>query len=393
MSNEVCALINGVVFDGAHLHTDYAIVLRGDVIDSLIPTAEIVDKDIELIDLEGHFCVPGFIDLQVNGGGGAMFNTNPDPKTLAAITKAHRRFGTTSLLPTLITTDFSVMRQAIDAVEAAISEQMPGILGIHLEGPFLNAIKKGAHDADRFCKLDEVGIELVSSLKVGKTLLTLAPEFCDKETIQALKSNSLTICGGHSNANYGETRRALDAGLDGFTHLFNAMTPMESRSPGMVGAALEDRNSWFGIIADGYHVHPATIAVAIAAKQKGGALLVTDAMSTVGSDEQSFELDGETITVKDGRCINAAGSLAGSDLNMMTAVNNAADFAHIDWFEAVRMASLYPAQVIGLDHQLGAIKAGYCANLTIIDKDQRQVLGTWVSGKRYDDLGELVCRS
>ncbi|MGS2722603.1 N-acetylglucosamine-6-phosphate deacetylase [Porticoccus sp. GXU_MW_L64] len=373
------ALLNGSIFDGEQLHSDCAVIIDGNCIDSVIPQADVPADISSRVDLQGHCLVPGFIDLQVNGGGGIMFNSAPTVDTIRTIVAGHRKYGTTGLLPTLITTSFEVMEQAITAVEQALAEGVPGVLGIHLEGPFLNAEKKGAHDANKFCLLDHQGVGLVSSLKHGKTIVTIAPELSSAEMIGELKSRGLTICAGHTNADYDQTRQALDAGIHGFTHLYNAMTPLQSREPGMVGAALEDRNSWFGIIADGYHMHPAAFSVAVAAKQKGGAILVTDAMSTVGAEEKSFVLDGETIHSVDGRCVNAAGSLAGSDLNMMSAVNNAAEFAHIDWFEAVRMASLYPAQAIGLDNELGYIKPGYRASFTLIN-DKRQVVNTWVDG-------------
>ncbi|MCV6603821.1 MAG: N-acetylglucosamine-6-phosphate deacetylase [Porticoccaceae bacterium] len=374
------ALLNGPVFNGETLLKQHAVVISDGRIETIVPGADIDTSAIETIDLQGHCLVPGFIDLQVNGGGGIMFNSAPTVETIRTMVAGHRKYGTTGLLPTLITTSFEVMAQAIAAVEQAMFEGVPGVLGIHLEGPFLNAEKKGAHDADKFCVLDEQGVALVSSLKQGKTIATIAPELTSPEIIAQLKSRGVIICAGHSNADYRQARQALDAGIDGFTHLYNAMTPLQSREPGMVGAALEDHNSWFGIIADGYHMHPAAFAVAVGAKQQGGAVLVTDAMSTVGAKEKSFVLDGETIHSVDGRCVNAAGSLAGSDLDMMSAVNNAAEFANIDWFEAVRMASLYPAQALGLDGELGRIKPGYRASFVLVNSE-RQVVNTWVDGE------------
>ena len=373
------ALVNGVVFDGERLLQQHTVLLNGSLVEAVVPDAELPAGFTETIDLNGHFLVPGFIDLQVNGGGGIMFNSAPTVETIRTIVEGHRQYGTTGLLPTLITTSFDVMAQAIAAVDQAMAEEMSGVLGIHLEGPFLNAEKKGAHDAGKFCLLDEQGVALVSSLKQGKTIATIAPELTSPEIIAQLKSEGVIVCAGHTNANYQQTRQALDAGIDGFTHLYNAMTPLQSREPGMVGAALEDCQSWFGIIADGYHMHPAAFHVAVAAKQQGGAILVTDAMSTVGFDKNYFELDGETIRSADGRCINAAGSLAGSDLDMMSAVNNASDFANIDWLEALRMASLYPAQALGMENDLGYIKPGYRACLTLVNNN-REVVNTWVDG-------------
>lgn len=346
---------------------------------SIVPRQQMPAHPREAFDLQGGTLVPGFIDLQVNGGGGVLFNSAPTVESLRTIGAAHRRFGTTGFLPTLITTSYPAMRKAIAAVARAIEDRVPGVLGIHLEGPFLNPQRSGAHDAQQFCALDAEGIDIATSLACGRTLLTLAPELATPDCIGQLVRRGVIVCAGHSAADYSQTRAALAAGVSGFTHLYNAMTPLLSRDPGMVGAALEDDDSWFGIIADGYHMHPAAFRVAIAAKKTGGAILVTDAMPTVGSNSTSFELDGQTITASAGRVTNAAGALAGSDLNMLAAVNNAEKFARIDWFEAVRMATLYPARALGLSGELGAIQPGYRASLVALDSERR-VRGSWIDG-------------
>lgn len=335
----------------------------------------------ELYDLEGGTLVPGFIDLQVNGGGGVLFNSAPTVESLRLIGAAHRQFGTTGFLPTLITDSFAVMRQAVAAVAQAIQEGVPGVLGIHLEGPFLNPLRKGAHDAGKFCLLDQEGFEIVTSLAVGKTLVTLAPELTPAGMIERLAGQGVIVCAGHSAATYEQARDAIAAGVSGFTHLFNAMTPLQSREPGMVGAALADSDTWFGIIADGHHSHPAAFRIAVAAKPVGGAVLVTDAMPTVGAPEASFVLDGQTLVVREGRIVNAAGTLAGSHLDMLAAVNNAATYARLDWFEAVRMATRYPARALGMDGELGAIKAGYRASLLALD-EARRIRASWIDGIR-----------
>ncbi|UTW45469.1 N-acetylglucosamine-6-phosphate deacetylase [bacterium SCSIO 12696] len=377
------ALINGCVFDGEQQFDGRAVILDGGRIDSLVADKDLPADVASTVDLQGHLLVPGFIDLQVNGGGGVMLNSSPTVDAIRTMASGHRQYGTTGLLPTLITASFGTMRQAIDAVDQAMDEGVPGVLGIHLEGPFLNPEKKGAHDAGKFCTLDEQGLELVCSLKRGKTVVTIAPELTSPEMIADLKARGVIVCAGHSNASYEQARQALQAGVEGFTHLYNAMTPLQSRAPGMVGAALEDPKSWFGIIADGHHMHPAAFSVAVAAKQRGGVILVTDAMSTVGAEDTSFVLDGEVIHAEGGRCINAAGNLAGSDLNMMSAVNNACHFANIDWQEAVRMASVYPAKALGLEHELGCIKPGFRANFVLVNSD-KTVLKTWIDGVASD---------
>jgi N-acetylglucosamine-6-phosphate deacetylase len=375
------AIVNGTIFDSESLLHGHALLVNGGRIAGLVEQERLPADVTEVYDLEGGTLVPGFIDLQVNGGGGVLFNAAPTVQSLRTIAAAHRAFGTTGFLPTLITDSYKVMRKAIAAVRQAIAERVPGVLGIHLEGPFLNRDRKGIHDAHKFCALDEEGLTIVTSLNAGSTLVTLAPELTTPAMISRLVQRGAIVAAGHSAANYSQTRDALAAGVTGFTHLYNAMTPLQSREPGMVGAALEDEESWFGIIADGYHIHPAAFRIAVAAKRKGGAVLVTDAMPSVGSQAKSFVLNGETIVVADGRVTNTAGTLAGSDLNMLAAVNNAAAFAHIDWFEAVRMATLYPARALRLEAELGAIKPGFRANLVALDA-RHHIRATWIDGIR-----------
>jgi N-acetylglucosamine-6-phosphate deacetylase len=375
------AIINGPIFDGDSLRQHHAVLLDDGKILSVVESNQVPPGVTDIYDLNGVMLIPGFIDLQVNGGGGVLFNAAPTVDTLRAIGAAHRRFGTTGFLPTLITDSYAVMRQAVDAVRQAIADDVPGVLGIHLEGPFLNPQRRGAHDESKFCLLDEEGFEILTSLDCGKTLVTLAPELTTLEMISRLARQGVIVSAGHSGASYEQTLEALNAGVSGFTHLYNAMTPLQSREPGMVGAAIDDDNSWFGIIADGHHMHPAAFRVAVAAKKNGRALLVTDAMPTVGSPEKTFLLDGEPIVARDGRVMNAAGSLAGSDLNMLSAVNNASIFARIDWLEAVRMASVYPARALGLEGEIGAIRPGFRANLLALD-NQHRICASWIDGIR-----------
>tara|TARA_R110002072_G_scaffold48617_3_gene132883 strand:+ start:2241 stop:3380 length:1140 start_codon:yes stop_codon:yes gene_type:complete len=375
------AIINGPIFDGDSLRQHHAVLLDDGKILSVVESNQVPPEVTDIYDLNGVMLIPGFIDLQVNGGGGVLFNAAPTLDSLRAIGAAHRRFGTTGFLPTLITDSYAVMRQGVDAVRQAIAGDVPGVLGIHLEGPFLNPQCRGAHDESKFCLLDEEGFEILTSLDCGKTLVTLAPELTTPEMISRLARQGVIVSAGHSGASYEQTLEALNAGVSGFTHLYNAMTPLQSREPGMVGAAIDDDDSWFGIIADGHHMHPAAFRVAVAAKKNGRALLVTDAMPTVGSPEKTFLLDGEPIVARDGRVMNAAGSLAGSDLNMLSAVNNASIFARIDWLEAVRMASVYPARALGLEGEIGAIRPGFRANLLALD-NQHRICASWIDGIR-----------
>ena len=373
------AIVNGCIFDGESVHEHKAVLIEGEHIVAVVDPEQVPADIGASYDLEGGTLIPGFIDLQVNGGGGVLFTAAPTVDSLRTIGAAHRQYGTTGFLPTLITTRFDVMRDAVSAVAEAIAIGTPGVLGLHLEGPFLSPERKGVHDAGKFCQLDQTGFDILTSLQVGSTVVTLAPELTSPQMISRLVEEGVIVCGGHSGATYAQTRDALAQGLSGFTHLYNAMTPLQSREPGMVGAALADDDSWFGIIADGHHIHPAAFSVAVAAKKRGGALLVTDAMPTVGSPDTSFILDGKTIVASEGRVTNAEGTLAGSDLNMLLAVNNAAEFARLDWFEAVRMASLYPARALGLERELGAIRPGFRASLLALDSAHR-IRTSWING-------------
>lgn len=373
-------LFNGRVFDGETLHSGLAVVLDDDRVAGLVPEGDIPDSVETSWDLAGNILAPGFIDIQVNGGGGVMFNDAPGIDTIRRMGAAHRKYGTTGFLPTLISTDFDTMKKAIEAVGQAVFEGVPGVLGIHLEGPFLNADKRGIHRAERFRKLDETAFQLLTSMKDGCTLVTLAPEKTSTEMIARLADQGVLVFGGHSAATYEQAQQALQSGMRGFTHLFNAMSPFESRAPGMVGAALHDRNSWFGVIADGQHVHPATFAVAVSAKQKGGALLVTDAMASVGSGTRRFTFDDTEITAVDGCCRTESGLLAGSNLDMISAVRNAAKFADLNPLEALRMASSYPAHALGLENELGQIRTGYRASFVEVDENLN-LYRTWIDGE------------
>jgi len=374
------ALRNCRIFDGQELHTGLAVVLEGSRISAVLPELDIPESVSVRYDLKGHILAPGLIDIQVNGGGGVMFNDAPTVETIRTMAAAHQRFGTTGFMPTLISTDFATMKVAIEAVRQAIAGAVPGVLGIHLEGPFLNPEKRGIHHADRFCQIDEDAFELLTSFEEGCMLVTLAPELTSLEMIKRLSGKGVRVFGGHSAATYEQTRAALGAGIRGFTHLFNAMNPLKSRAPGMVGAALEDRNSWCGLIADGQHLHPATFSIAVAAKRRGYSLLVSDAMATVGSAQKSLKFDGLDIEVVNGSCRLASGGLAGSDLDMITAVRNAASFAGLNPSEALRMASSYPAHALGLENRLGYIRAGYQASFIEVDEDLN-LYRSWIDGE------------
>jgi N-acetylglucosamine-6-phosphate deacetylase len=334
----------------------------------------------QAVDLKGGMLLPGFLDTQVNGGGGVLFNNAPTVDTIRRIGEAHRRFGTTGFLPTLISDDLSVIANAIAAVREAIAARVPGVIGVHIEGPYISAERKGAHDAAKFRDLDARGVELLASLGVGRTLVTLAPEVTNAETIRLLSRRGVTISAGHTNATWEEMQEAFAHGVRGVTHLYNAMSPMNHREPGVVGAALLDPRCWCGLIVDGRHVHPAALQVALHCKPPERLMLVTDAMPTVGGDIDSFMLQGRRITVVNGVCVDENGTLAGSALDMATAVRNCVEMLDLPIEQAARMASTWPAEFLGLGDQLGRIAPGYRASLTLMDQDLR-VTRTWIDGR------------
>ncbi len=348
----------------------------GRIIDGVPLTALPEDAKVETLD--GGMLVPGFIDTQVNGGGGVLFNDAPTVETLATMAASHRRFGTTAMLPTLISDNLDKIAAAIAAVDAAIQAGVPGIIGIHLEGPFLNAGKKGIHNASKFRVLDEAAIDLLSSLKHGKTLVTLAPELAPEGAVKALAERGVIISAGHTLASFEDMENARLQGLTGVTHLFNAMSQMEGRNPGVVGAALST-DLYAGIIVDGHHVHAASLRAAYAAKSAEQLMLVTDAMSTVGGTEGHFMLGDVRIETKDGALRGPDGTLAGSAISMIDAVCNAVSIMEVDVATAVRMASATPVAFLGVSQSHGGLSAGMRADMVHLSDDLR-VKGTWIGG-------------
>ena len=374
------ALIHGRILCDEGLVTDRVVLIEADRILDVVAPDDPRCATASCRDLKGDFLLPGFIDVQVNGGGGVLFNDAPSVATIRTMAEAHRRFGTTSFLPTLISDDLAVVARAIDAVRNAMTNKIPGVIGVHLEGPFLNEARKGTHDAAKFRHLDGDAVALLSSLKIGRTLVTLAPEMTTAEMIASLAANGVLISAGHTNATYPVIENALRHGITGFTHLFNAMSPLGSRDPGVVGAALHYANSWCGIIVDGHHVSPVVLQIALRCKRHDRFMLVTDAMPSVGTTQGSFLLQGKKILVRDGKCVDENGTLSGSAIDMASAVRNTVTMLGIDLPQAARMASTYPAEFQGLGHELGRIAPGYRANLVLAD-EQLNVLDTWIDGQ------------
>ncbi len=334
----------------------------------------------KVIDIAGGYLLPGFIDTQVNGGGGVLFNDETTVDGIAAIGAAHRHYGTTGFLPTLISDELEVIDAAMRAVEAAIAAGVPGVLGIHIEGPFISKERKGIHNPAMFRTLDAESKALLTSLKRGRTLVTLAPENCLPEDIADLARGGVIVAAGHTNATYETAVAALKAGATGFTHLFNAMSPMTHRAPGVVGAALEDENAFCGLIADGQHVAWPVIRVALRAKAHDHVMLVTDAMPTVGSAQKTFILNGEMIHVENGVCIGEDGTLAGSDLDMATAVRNIVRHGGMGVVEAALMAATAPARFLGLGSARGSLVPGQRADIVWLDADL-DMRGTFIGAK------------
>ena len=372
------AIAADTVFDGRILRRDCAVVIDGGGIVGLLPRGE-VPSGMKLRAMpRGAWLAPGFIDVQVNGGGDVLFNDSPTPDGIAVIVAAHRRFGTTALLPTLISDTPDKMRRASDAVAAA-SRTCPGVLGIHFEGPFLSPQRAGVHDPAMFRAPGAADLALLTMPRGGTTLVTLAPECVPPGFVAALAGAGVRVALGHSMATYEQTRAALTEGLTGFTHLFNAMRPLGSREPGPIAAALEDPRAFYGLIVDGEHVAPAMLRLAL--RGAGHAMLVTDAMPPVGGSRREFRLGGKSVVIDQGRCATADGTLAGSALDMAAAVRNCVRLLGIGLPAALRLAGPVPAAFLGLSDRHGHIAPGCRADLVALDPAEVRVLATWVAGE------------
>ncbi|MGR5176629.1 N-acetylglucosamine-6-phosphate deacetylase [Vibrio parahaemolyticus] len=372
------ALTNCKIFTGSDVLNNHGVVINGDQIEALVPISELSDT-IERIDLDGANLSPGFIDLQLNGCGGVMFNDEITAETIHTMHRANLKSGCTSFLPTLITSSDENMRQAISAARDYHNQHQNHSLGLHLEGPYLNVAKKGIHSPDFIRQSDAAMIDLICENRDLVAKVTLAPEQNAPEHIEKLRKAGIVVSIGHTNATYEEARKGFESGITFATHLFNAMTPMTGREPGVVGAIYDTPDVYAGIIADGFHVDYANIR--IAHKVKGEKLvLVTDATAPAGADMEYFIFVGKKVYYKDGKCVDENGTLGGSALTMIEAVQNTVEHAGIALDEALRMATLYPAKAMGIEDKLGRIKKGMIANLTVFDRDYN-VQGTIVNGQ------------
>jgi N-acetylglucosamine-6-phosphate deacetylase len=372
------AVLADRIFDGHGWHSEAAALIAEGRIVGLAPWGEIPSDWRQMRLPPGAFLAPGFVDLQVNGGGGVLLNDQPTAGGMRAIARAHRRYGTTACLPTLITDTHEQMRAAIAAARSLAGND--GVLGLHLEGPFISPRRPGVHRPDRIAQPRPGGLEDLCELGgIGASLITLAPECVPAGFIRTLASSGVRISIGHSEATAAVAMQAVAEGATGVTHLFNAMPALGGRDPGIVGTALAERRLTAGLIVDGLHVDPVSVRAAFAAKGSDRIALVTDAMPTVGTSLDRFELIGRTITLTNGRLTTESGTLAGAHLDMASAVRNAVQLAQIPLDDALRSASLTPARFLGLDSERGALVPGARADLVALTQDLT-VIETWVGG-------------
>lgn len=368
------------IFDGQEWWERSALVVNGDRIEGIVAADS--PTDAERVALDGGILAPGFIDLQVNGGGGALFNLTPDVPTITTICSAFARFGTTSTLPTLITDTPEKNRLAVAAGVAAMEQKVPGFLGLHIEGPHLAVSRKGAHDPALIRPMEEADLQalVAARQRLPNLLITVAAETVTPEQIKRLADAGIVVSIGHSDASYPVVRAAIEAGATMVTHLFNAQSQLGNRDGGVVGAALDLGQVSAGLIADGIHVSAVSLGVALRAKRGPGHIfLVTDAMSPTGTDAESFVLTGQTVYRKNGALRLADGTLAGADLTMIQAVTYVHKTIGLPLEETLRMASLYPAQALGVAHERGALSPGLRADLVHLS-DDLDVLTTIIGG-------------
>jgi N-acetylglucosamine-6-phosphate deacetylase len=359
------------IFDGEHTHQSSAVLVKHGVVIAIVPLAD-VPKDSKRIEFQTGILSPGFVDLQVNGGGGRMLNDDPSLEAIKIICAAHRPFGSTSLLPTLITDTPKITARAVAAAIEAHDAKVQGFAGLHLEGPHLSVARQGAHDPELIRPMGDEDLRALLNAKqrLATLLTTVAPESVSPDQIRAMANEGIIVSLGHSNCDYKTAMACFEAGASMVTHLFNAMSQMGNREPGLVGAALDCGLVSAGIIADGFHVHTASLRAALKAKAKPGALfLVTDAMSTVGSDITSFALNGRTILRQGGRLTLADGTLAGADIDMISTVRFAAQSLGLSALEALTMATSAPARAISQDQSIGTLRVGAKANLLHITNE------------------------
>jgi N-acetylglucosamine-6-phosphate deacetylase len=374
------------VFDGTSLQAGFAVIIARGRIEAVQPVATL-PAGLPLLDLGEGVVAPGFVDIQVNGGGGVLLNAAPNPAGMQAIAAAHARFGTTSMLPTVITDSMPVMQASVDAAVAALRAQVPGVVGLHMEGPFLDPARKGAHPAEhvRLPTAEDIAFLERAARQLtalgGTFLVTVSPAHVGAAAVSSLAAAGAIVSLGHSDATAAQANAALAAGAHGFTHLFNAMSQLGHRAPGMVGAALADTEAYCGLIADGHHVDPVAILAALNAKGAGHIALISDAMPSAAGGPDQFELGGRKVTRSGSRLTLADGTLAGCDITMLDAVRYMVRELRVPLADVLTMATATPAAFVGRRPEMGTLVPGARADLVYLN-EALALKGVWQAGTR-----------
>ena len=378
------ALSGAQIFSGKEFFETSALLIKDENIVDIVNELNIPD-DYQIKKLKGGILSPGFIDLQVNGGGGKLFNNSPDKESLNTIIDAHLHFGTTSIMPTVISDSLNVLQKCTATISKEINNNK-SLLGVHIEGPFFNVKYRGVHQKQYINTINASYLSLFESLNNFPVMLTLAPECISIKQLKHLKSLGFKILAGHTDASFDQLEEAIKYGLDGFTHLFNAMGQISAREPGVVGSAFYFDEAAASIIVDLHHVHPSLIHTAFKHKPKGKLFFVSDSMATINHGEPSFELYDEVVSESNGRIINSEGKLAGSSITQIDAIKNAYQKCNIPLDSAIAMATLFPAEYLGVSDYIGLLKTGYRADLAHFDLDF-QVQNVWLAGKQIKEGG------
>ena len=376
------AITGSKLFNGIDFIEHKALLIEDQHIAGIV-NKDAIPTDFQVKKLEGGILSPGFIDLQVNGGGGKLFNNSPDKESLNTIISAHQYFGTTSIMQTVISDSLNILQKCTDTISNEIDNNH-SLLGIHIEGPFFNVKYRGVHQKQYINTINASYLNLFETLDKFPVMLTLAPECISIKQLKHLKSLGFKILAGHTDANYDQLEEAVKYGLDGFTHLFNAMGQISAREPGVVGSAFDFDETSASIIVDLHHVHPSLINLSFKQKPKGKLFFVSDSMATINHGEPSFELYDEVVSESNGRIINSEGKLAGSSITQIDAIKNAYQKCSIPLESAISMATLYPAEYLGVSDYIGQLKKGYRADLAHFDSNFH-VQNVWLAGKQIKE--------
>ncbi len=376
------AITGSKLFNGIDFIEHKALLIDDQHIAGIV-NEDAIPTDFQVKKLDGGILSPGFIDLQVNGGGGKLFNNSPDKESLNTIISAHQYFGTTSIMPTVISDSLNILQKCTDTISNEINNNH-SLLGIHIEGPFFNVKYRGVHQKQYINTINASYLNLFETLDKFPVMLTLAPECISIKQLKHLKSLGFKILAGHTDANYDQLEEAVKYGLDGFTHLFNAMGQISAREPGVVGSAFDFDETSASIIVDLHHVHPSLINLSFKQKPKGKLFFVSDSMATINHGEPSFELYDEVVSESNGRIINSEGKLAGSSITQIDAIKNAYQKCSIPLESAISMATLYPAEYLGVSDYIGQLKKGYRADLAHFNSNFH-VQNVWLAGKQIKE--------